>query len=626
MSPTLLAITIAATAWAQDGSAEASEDGFDAHDFYLAPQDGNPRDPVRVFRPGRFMAGDAYGIAAVEYADESLRQVRELEAESLTYVENRGLITNLLTTNLGAGVAVHDNVRLDAAAPIYMYTRGSDGQTDQAAIGDVRLSSQLAVIRPGIDDEGLGFGVVPWMTLPTGDETTYRGKESVSGGVLGNASVGIDRITISGQAGVGFNPDIQARNVRGRDEIRAGAAVSTLLTDQVGLNVETRIESPLNPGLITESRTPIEGLMSLRGTTKSGAHWLAGASAGFTRAVGAPQWRAFIGGGFGRAQDPDPDLDGILGSADMCPEQPEPVNGYQDEDGCPDDLASLTVRAFYEGEPQPAATLAIAGPDGEEREDKGTVAVYEQIPETTWSAAGLQACLQGAGEITLEEGDNAYDIDLEPVWDSEILFVVSDGADNPIEARLTWLGTDPAPCGPERPITTPDGRAAVPVGAGKHQVLVSAPERETKLVVVDMPPRTEETVKIDLGAARVHVTDDQITLDEKIHFEFDRAVIRPVSFSLLDEVAATMLNNPDIETVEIEGHADERGTRSYNRDLSGRRAESVRDYLVSAGVDADRLETKAYGESDPVVDASNPTAWRANRRVQFTILASTETR
>lgn len=624
MSPTLLAIAIAASAWAQD-TAEESRDGFDAHDFYLAPQDGNPRDPVRLFRPGRFMAGDAYGIAALEYADESLKEVRELDTEGLTFIENRGLIDNLVTTNLAAGVAVHDNVRLDAAAPVYLYTRGSDGQTDQAAFGDLRLSSQLAVIRPGVDDEGLGFGVVPWMTLPTGDETTYRGKEGISGGVMGNASLGIDRVTVSGQAGVGFNPDIQARNVRGRDEIRMGAAVSTLLTDRVGVNVETRVESPLNPGLITERRTPVEGILSLRGNSKSGAHWLAGASAGFTRAVGAPQWRAFIGGGFGRAQDPDPDLDGILGSADLCPNEPEPVNGYQDEDGCPDDLASLTVRAFYEGEAQPAATLAAAGPDGEEHEGKGTLAVYEQIPETTWSTAGIQSCLQGAGEIVLAEGDNRYDVELEPIWDSQILFVVSDGADNPVEARLTWLGTDPAPCGPERPITTPDGRAAVPVGAGKHQILVSAPERETKLVVVDMPPQTEETIKVDLGKARVHVADDQITLDEKIHFEFDRAVIRPVSYSLLDEVAATLLQNPDIESVEIEGHADERGSRTYNRDLSGRRADAVRDYLVSAGVQPERLTTKAYGESEPVIDASNETAWRANRRVQFTILASTET-
>jgi outer membrane protein OmpA-like peptidoglycan-associated protein len=122
----------------------------------------------------------------------------------------------------------------------------------------------------------------------------------------------------------------------------------------------------------------------------------------------------------------------------------------------------------------------------------------------------------------------------------------------------------------------------------------------------------------------VHVSADRLTLDERIHFEFDKATIRPVSYSILDEVAATLLDHPEILTVEIEGHADERGTHAYNQGLSDRRAKSVRQYLVSAGVEGDRLRTRAYGETDPAVDGDTEAAYRANRRVQFTILASTD--
>ncbi len=622
MSTTLLTIIMVAGAQAQE--AAASQDGFDAHDFYLAPQDGNPRDPIRAFRPGRFLRGDAYGVAALEYADESLRSTRTLQTEDATVVSSRGLIDNLVTANVAAGVAVHDHVRLDAAAPVYLYTH-AQGDTEPAAFGDLRLSSQLAVVRPDIDDQGLGFGVVPWLTLPTGDEASYRGKESVSGGVLGNASLGLDRVTFTGQVGAGFNPDIQARNLRGRDEIRAGAAISSLITDDLGISAETRIDSPLNPAEATERRTPIEAILSLRGRTDSGAHWLAGASAGLTRAVGAPEWRAFVGGGFGRARDPDPDLDGIIGAADLCPEDPEPVNGYRDDDGCPDELATLTVTAFHDGEHLPDASLQAEGPEDVVHAATGRLSAYDLMPQTQWAAAGVDACLQGARGLTLAEGAHPIQLQLEPSWDSELVFTVRDEADNPIEARLVWLTTQPAACGPSAPFDTPDGRASIPVGAGQHRVLVSSPGRETKLVVIALPPATVEPVDVTLGAARVHVTDDHITLDERIHFAFDKAVIRPVSYSLLDEVAATILHHPDLATVEIEGHADERGTPAYNRDLSARRAVAVREYLVSAGVDAERLTTRAYGESDPAIHASTPQAWRTNRRVQFTILASTET-
>jgi outer membrane protein OmpA-like peptidoglycan-associated protein len=106
---------------------------------------------------------------------------------------------------------------------------------------------------------------------------------------------------------------------------------------------------------------------------------------------------------------------------------------------------------------------------------------------------------------------------------------------------------------------------------------------------------------------------------EGVHFAFDSAQITPEGRMILDEQAETLMDNPGLQ-VEITGHTDAIGTEAYNQDLSERRAQSVKEYLVSKGVAAGRLKTVGYGESRPI--ASNDTAeGRAeNRRVELKII------
>lgn len=101
---------------------------------------------------------------------------------------------------------------------------------------------------------------------------------------------------------------------------------------------------------------------------------------------------------------------------------------------------------------------------------------------------------------------------------------------------------------------------------------------------------------------------------EDLRFEVGKAEIRPAYHENLNAVVSILRQNPEIE-VEIQGHTDSQGAAELNQQLSERRAAAVRDYLVEQGVDADRLDYKGYGETDPV--ASNDTAeGRAeNRRV-----------
>jgi OOP family OmpA-OmpF porin len=119
---------------------------------------------------------------------------------------------------------------------------------------------------------------------------------------------------------------------------------------------------------------------------------------------------------------------------------------------------------------------------------------------------------------------------------------------------------------------------------------------------------------------RVVVTDDSLMIMDKVYFETDSAVIKPVSFDILNQVAATLNSNPQITLVEVQGHADERNTDEYNAQLTRDRAESVVEYLVQRGVSATRLLAAGYGERCPVDPGHSESAWEKNRRVEFKIL------
>lgn len=85
---------------------------------------------------------------------------------------------------------------------------------------------------------------------------------------------------------------------------------------------------------------------------------------------------------------------------------------------------------------------------------------------------------------------------------------------------------------------------------------------------------------------------------DNIFYDFDKATLRPESQTALDEMAQLLRDNPNV-TIEMASHTDRKGTDDYNLDLSHRRAKSVIDYLIEAGISADRLQYQGYGESRP---------------------------
>jgi OmpA-OmpF porin, OOP family len=104
-----------------------------------------------------------------------------------------------------------------------------------------------------------------------------------------------------------------------------------------------------------------------------------------------------------------------------------------------------------------------------------------------------------------------------------------------------------------------------------------------------------------------------------VNFANNSAQLTAASTAVLDEVASTLVKRSDIRA-EVAGHTDDRGEANYNRSLSQKRAESVRAYLVSKGVDASRLTARGYGEDSPIADNKSDKGRAENRRVELRAL------
>jgi outer membrane protein OmpA-like peptidoglycan-associated protein len=122
----------------------------------------------------------------------------------------------------------------------------------------------------------------------------------------------------------------------------------------------------------------------------------------------------------------------------------------------------------------------------------------------------------------------------------------------------------------------------------------------------------------------VIITREKLVIKEKVFFDTGKAVVKPKSFNLLDQVARILVEHPEIARVSVEGHTDNAGKADYNRKLSQLRAEAVRDYLVKKGVERARLDAKGFGPDRPT-SANNTAAGRENnRRVEFVVLGAAE--
>jgi outer membrane protein OmpA-like peptidoglycan-associated protein len=130
----------------------------------------------------------------------------------------------------------------------------------------------------------------------------------------------------------------------------------------------------------------------------------------------------------------------------------------------------------------------------------------------------------------------------------------------------------------------------------------------------------ENEYKLDLALkTEEKKTTETILILDKLYFEYKSAVLMEESYPQLNRVARLMIENPTWE-VEVGGHTDNIGNHDYNIKLSGERAKSVVDYLVSRGVPLKRLWWKGYGSVKPISNNTTERGRAKNRRVEFKIL------
>lgn len=103
------------------------------------------------------------------------------------------------------------------------------------------------------------------------------------------------------------------------------------------------------------------------------------------------------------------------------------------------------------------------------------------------------------------------------------------------------------------------------------------------------------------------------TAKDRVFFGFDKSRLTAEAVNTLKAQAEWLQANPDTNVI-VEGHTDDRGTREYNLALGERRAVAVKNYLISRGVDAERIKTISYGKERPAVVGANEAAWAQNRR------------
>jgi peptidoglycan-associated lipoprotein len=144
-------------------------------------------------------------------------------------------------------------------------------------------------------------------------------------------------------------------------------------------------------------------------------------------------------------------------------------------------------------------------------------------------------------------------------------------------------------------------------------------------VRVDNLSTDHQTVGRDVVAAPPTRAEDLRALAEnfqRVHFDIDQAALGAGAKAALDANAAILQRHPDVK-VEVQGHADERGTVDYNLALGARRAESVLSYLRSKGVASRQLASVSYGEELPLQRGAGESVWAENRRAEFRVLTGT---
>ena len=577
--------------------------------------------------------------------------------------------TNLLVS---AGFLDHLSFGLDVPFHFGTGTFLDGDELGDFTVGDMRLSFKATALKPMRIGPGIGLAVD--LHLPTGSGGGY-GRED---GVVVVPKIVLDAITphvhlmtnlwVFARSG-DFKPAPTSPSVAFGDNLaigpEAGASIAAAIflgSTDFRMLVEGRFESRLSR-FFEPDNTQLEFTWGLHWKHNSGFAVGGGASFGVLEGYGDPTWRGFLTIGYQpnklipiAEKVVDSDGDGIMDDKDQCPRDPEDKDGFEDEDGCPDNdndkdgILDGNDKCPNEAEDKDGDRDEDGCPDGDKDAD-GIADDRDQCPDVPEDKDGfedtdgcpdpdndkdgipdnLDKCPDKAEDIDGDRDDDGCpdgdgdkdgipdDLDKCPTQPEDIdAFEDEDGCPDPDNDKDGIADNrDKCPVDAEDKDGFQDDDGCPDPDNDKDGIADATDKCPDKAEDFD-GCQDEDGCPED---GKVCVTKEKITISEKIFFQTGKATILPKSYPLLAELSKVINENPQIELIEIQGHTDSQGRADFNMTLSDNRANSVMTHLVTIGqVDPRRLVAKGYGQDAPIADNKTAKGRELNRRVEFMIL------
>jgi OmpA-OmpF porin, OOP family len=534
---------------------------------------------TRNLEPGQYTLG-LYGTFAENPIDLSFDSSGDRSSHLVRYSIGADLI---------AAVGITERFQLGLDIPgVYNSTEpvvnlASNTEPGGGYLGDVTLEGKITLI-PRPPGKGFGFSLLPRVVAPTGNREKFAGTGKVGGGGLMLFDWRYAKINYGLNLGGIFRNSDEVD-----DQFQGGFGVTVPAAKFLDVIGEVTARTAFRG----ERTSPVEGLVSAR-FHKGGIAFTIGAGAGLTTGRGAAEYR-FVAGitpYIPEKEIPPPRADLVTNSRKTWK-----LAADLDNDGRtnPGDTVEYTVDVANTGT-APALEVVFVDAIPEHTSYVPGSMILNGGPLTDGAdadAGDFNLTTPGAvtvnvGTIGNEQGQNAVTFSFRVTINPDIVDITN-VRNEAIVSQKNWVNPDEV-----------EGEVA-------PRVEENLPVAETTVF-----PRLRER-------ETVVVTPDKLELTRNIHFEFNKATIRPESYPILNDVAAVLKDNPQLN-IMIEGHTDAVGGVEYNQKLSDRRAQSVKAFLVSKGVASSRLATKGQGKLQPI--ASNDTAvGRAlNRRVEFLIV------
>jgi OmpA-OmpF porin, OOP family len=523
------------------------------------------------------------------------------------------IVSHQTLLHVGGSFSLFDRLLLSVSMPLGL-SQGGDSPTvngteltspDGGGLGDLRFGLRARLF--GANASAFQAGLGAQVYVPTARSDSFLGDGAVR--------VLMPQVLLSGRIAegesVGFvwaaNGGLWVRGSGAPASLSFGGAAGITLLDelvQIGPELHGAAQlsstSPLSvEGLQSEpaSRTSLELLFGAKLRPLEGLEGGLAAGPGIASGLGTPSYRLIASLAWAprtRTQpiDPDPDGDGIQGKADACPNEkgfahPEPA-----KNGCPP--------PDRDGDGVSDAVDACPSLKGRANDDptrNGCPADYDR--DGIFDAD--DACPNQKGVASVEPSRHGCPGDL----DSDL-----DGIADRIDACPKQKGSkneDPSKHG--CPVDDGDGD-------GIADVDDACPSERGEANQADRSKH---------GCPReVRVTTGEIVILKQVRFKFGESsvdqTIDPLSDDLLTEVRDVILQHPEIEVIEVQGHADDVGTGDFNLKLSKARADAVAKWLINKGIDKKRLVARGYGANHPVAPNTTEEGRQKNRRVQFVIV------